>query len=162
MSKTLHPSAEFEELLQLASVWVEEQERIVLRDGIPLNNSQLHHACLVGVAHPERVRVLNIAQIPIPEHPALRALCDSTKAITPRTIALSARYGILIRTDHWCERELVVHELAHTSQYERMGGVRPFLQQYMQECVTFGYPHGPMEQEAIAIAAKICGSNDIR
>jgi hypothetical protein len=37
-------------------------------------------------------------------------------------------------------------------QYERLGGIRPFLKLYLYEClVTPGYPFGPLEQEAIQI-----------
>jgi len=53
-------------------------------------------------------------------------------------------------------RRLVVHELAHTAQRERLGRVLPFLQQYLRECVTLGYPAAPLEQEAIKAAQRIC------
>jgi len=52
----------------------------------------------------------------------------------------------------------LVHELVHTGQYERLGGVRPFLERYLRECLTIGYPMGALEQEAIRIAEEICGS----
>jgi hypothetical protein len=61
------------------------------------------------------------------------------------TIGLTLRYGIFIRADCWGERRLVVHELVHTLQYERLGGFMPFLQQYLHECITIGYPAAPME-----------------
>jgi hypothetical protein len=147
---------EFEILLLLASAWVEECERAVLRDGVLLDEVQVNDALAAGVAHPKRVRLLKVPQVPLPEHPALLKLCESTRAITLHTRSLSARYGILVKADHWGERELIVHELVHTSQFERLGGIRPFLQQYLQECLTVGYPQGPMEQEAILTASKIC------
>ena len=50
-----------------------------------------------------------------------------------------------------------MHELVHTSQYERLGGFMPFLQQYLNEYITIGYPEAPMEQEAITTAAKLVG-----
>jgi hypothetical protein len=123
-----------------------------------LDKALIDDARAAGVSHPARVRVLKVDAIPIPAHPMLRAACDSTKAITPSTTALSARYGILVRADHWGKRALVVHELVHTSQYEKLGGIEPFLRQYLQECLTVGYPQGAMEQEAIMTAAKICGN----
>jgi hypothetical protein len=86
------PSEEFEVLLSLATAWVEELEGDVLRRGIPLDQSQLSDARAVGVGHPERVRLLQVAQVPLPEHPLLLATCEATKAIGPRTWALSARY----------------------------------------------------------------------
>jgi hypothetical protein len=149
---------EFKAMLSLASAWVEELEKDALRQGIPLDKSLAQDAHAAGVAHPERVRLLPVPQVPMPEHPALLAICETTKAITPRTWAMSARYGILVRADRWGQREVVVHELVHTSQYERLGGVRPFLERYLQECLGVGYPQNPMEQEAIVSAARICAS----
>ena len=46
------------------------------------------------------------------------------------------------------DRRLLVHELAHVAQYERFGGFRRFLFQYLQECINPGYPLGDLELEA--------------
>jgi hypothetical protein len=43
----------------------------------------------------------------------------------------------------------------HTAQYERLGGIEPFLRQYLRECLTIGYPEAPLEQEAIATIASL-------
>jgi hypothetical protein len=153
------PSEEFEVLLSLATAWVEELEGDVLRRGIPLDQSQLSDARAVGVGHPERVRLLQVAQVPLPEHPLLLATCEATKAIGPRTWALSARYGILVRAERWGQREVVIHELVHTAQYQKLGSIRAFLQKYLRECLTVGYPQNPMEQEAITTAARLSGSS---
>jgi hypothetical protein len=148
---------EFRILLPLAVAWVEEQECLILRDGVPLSDSQLQDAQIVGVAAPGKMRVLQVTQIPIPKHPLLRRACDITGAITASTSGLSARYGIFLRADQSHRRNLFVHESVHTAQYERLGGVVPFLERYLKECITVGYPEGPMEQEAIITAARICG-----
>ncbi len=153
-------ASEFNILLPLASAWVEAQEQVVLRAGIPLSEPQIRDARTAGVIQPERVRVLLVPQVPLPEHPVLRAVCDTTKAITPRTIGLCVRYGIFVRSERWGERDLLVHELVHTSQFEKLGSIPAFLQQYLHECITIGYPQGPMEQEAVLRAAKICSSRD--
>ena len=50
-----------------------------------------------------------------------------------------------------------MHELAHTAQYERLGGILPFLREYLFECLTSGYSEAPMEQEANEVAARVCG-----
>jgi len=63
--------------------------------------------------------------------------------------------AIFVRSDCWCERRLIAHELVHTVQYERLGGIRPFLRQYLTECLTVGYPAAPMEQEAIAMVGRL-------
>jgi hypothetical protein len=147
---------QFEMLLPLACVWAEEQERIILRDGVPLTAAQVIDAKRAGVSHPERVRLLSISSIPIPEHPVLRAAAEDTHLITPCTAGLTLRYGIFVRSDCWDDRQIVVHELVHTSQYERLGGFQGFLRQYLYECITIGYPEAPMEQEAIMTEEKLC------
>ena len=82
---------------------------------------------------------------------------DQEGLISPLTIGLTLRYGIYIRADHWGDRRLVMHELAHTAQYERLGGFEGFLRQYLGECLTIGYPEAPLEQEARRIEREICG-----
>ena len=43
---------------------------------------------------------------------------------------------------------LLRHELIHTLQYQNLGGHRPFMRQYLFECLTYGYDAAPMEIEA--------------
>jgi len=146
---------QFKILLPLAAAWAEEQEGIILRDGVPLTEPQMADARTLGISQPNRVRLLNVATIPAPEEPSLKAAVQATQLITPRTAGLTLRYGIFIRSDFWGDRRLIVHELVHTSQYEKLGGFLPFLQEYLHQCITIGYPAAPMEQEAIKMAARI-------
>jgi predicted SprT family Zn-dependent metalloprotease len=51
---------------------------------------------------------------------------------------------------------LIAHELVHVRQYERVGGIEPFLKEYVKEVVfPPEYPNGPLEQEAILLTAYI-------
>jgi hypothetical protein len=147
---------EFKLLIPLASSWAQEQERNILREGVPLSPSEVVDAGKIGVAHPERVRLLKVPTIPMPENPLLRAAAETTGLISPHTAGLTLRYGIFIRADCWRARPLVFHELVHTSQYERLGGFQPFLRQYLYECITIGYPGAPMEKEAVLKTASLC------
>jgi hypothetical protein len=147
----------FETLLPLACAWAEEQEGRILHEGVALTPAQLEDARRVGISHPERVRLLKVGAIPMPSDPILRAAAEMTGLLSPLTCGLTLRYGIFIRTDHRDERRLLVHELVHTAQYERLGGVRPFLERYLRECLTMGYPMGALEQEAIRVETEICG-----
>jgi len=147
---------EFRLLLPLARAWAEEQERIILRDGVSLTPSQTADAATIGVAHPGKVRLLAVPRIPIPEDLVLRAAAAATQLISPLTAGLTLRYGIFIRADCWNDRGLVFHELVHTLQYERLNGFEQFLQQYLRECLTIGYPAAPLEQEAIIATARLC------
>jgi hypothetical protein len=148
-------AAEFEVLLPLACAWAEEQETIILRDGEPLSAAHLAAARRIGVARPENVRLLAVEQIPGPEHPVLRVAAEATRLISPATAGLTLRYGIFVRADCRDDHALVVHELVHTHQYERLGGFAPFLRQYLHECLTIGYPAAPLEQEAIETTARL-------
>ena len=147
---------QFAFLLPLASEWAEAKEKVVLKHGAPLSISQIEDAKRAGVIHPERVRIYKVPQIPFPKHPILKAATEATQLITPSTVGLTLRYGIFIHSDFADDRCLVVHELVHTSQYERLGGFLPFLRKYLLELIRIGYPEAPMEQEAIRMAEKIC------
>jgi len=147
---------QLEELLPLAAQWAAIQERRVLCEGVPLSKIELADAKTIGVRNPERVRLLRVDAVPVPAHPMLRAAAASINFITaaPRGLALDC--GIFVRADHWRDRALIAHELVHTAQYQRLGGILPFLQTYIVQCATVGYQNAPLELEAIATSARIC------
>jgi hypothetical protein len=156
-SMTIMTPQQFEMLLPLACAWAAGQESAILQVGIALTELQLADARRIGVAQPERVRLLRVAQIPSPTHPALAAAGSASGLISPSTAGLTVRYGIFIRDDYWGQRRYVVHELVHTIQYERFGGFNAFLRHYLWECVAPpGYPLGLLEQEAKRVEHEIC------
>ena len=144
-------------VLPLAVAWLARQERRILAEGVPLDAGQLADARALGIAAPERVRLLCLPRLPLPDNRLVRAVALRTGALATGTIGLSARYGIFLREPYHRERRLLVHELTHTRQYERMGGIRPFLRRYLRECLTVGYANAPMEQEAAEATAARCG-----
>jgi len=144
---------QFEKLLPLAAKWAAAVEKRILREGVPLSEQGLADARSLGVCEPERVRLLALDSVPTPTDLTLRTAVAAIQFLTPATRGLALRYGIFVRSDCWGERRLIAHELVHTAQYERLGGIRPFLRQYLTECLTVGYPAGSMEQEAIATAS---------
>lgn len=146
---------QWEMLLPLACAWAAEQERVILQSGVALTESQIADAKRVGVKRPERVRLLRVPEILTPTHPLLAQAAEATGLVSSFTIGLTLRYGIFIHDKHWGERRLVVHELAHTMQYERLGSIEAFLRQYLLECITIGYPEAPMEQEAKRIEREL-------
>jgi len=149
---------QFERLLPLACAWAEEQERLILEKGVGLTALQMADAGRVGIASPERIRLMEIEQIPLPQHPRLLQAARETGLLPPDTAGLTLRYGIYIRSPFRGVREFVVHELVHVRQYELFEGFEPFLRRYLWECVTRGYPHAPMEQEALSVALPASGS----
>lgn len=152
------PASQFEMLLPLAVRWVAEQEHLILREGLPLSEPEIFDARTVGVKMPERVRLLQVETIPSPAHPLLKAAASATNLVPAEPRGLAVCYGVFLRSDCWRDRTLLVHELAHTAQYERLGGIEPFLRQYLLECATVGYAKSPMESEASTAVSRLCVS----
>jgi hypothetical protein len=147
--------SQFDFLLPLAANWAHKEEERMLQVGVPLSEEELADARAIGVAEPQRVRLLQLDQVPIPSHPMLKAAAATIHFLTPATRGLALRYGIFVRSDCWRERALIAHELVHVAQYERLGGMLPFLRQYLLQCLTVGYPEAPLEQEAILVTQKL-------
>src|ERR1700731_966718 len=149
---------QLEELLPLAAQWAAAQQQRVLSEGVPLSKNELADAKAVGVRNPERVRLLRVETIPVPAHPMLRAAAVSMKFLpaAPRGLALDD--AIFVRADFWRDRSLIAHELAHTAQYQKLGGILPFLRTYISQCAIVGYPNAPLELEADARAKRVCSA----
>ena len=143
----------FPVLLPLVVAWVRRQERRILRDGVPLTDSEVEDAKAVGVNDPARVRLLPVKIIPWPGAATLRSAAKAIGFRTDSTCGLTLGHGIFIREDCWRNRTLIAHELVHIAQYERLGGIEPFLRRYLGECLTVGYGNAPLEREASDIAA---------
>jgi Domain of unknown function (DUF4157) len=147
-----------EELLPLAAQWATEQQQRVLCEGVPLSKDEIADAKAIGVKNPERVRLLRVDSIPVPVHPMLKAAAASINFITAAPRGLALENAIFVRTDRWRDRALIAHELTHTAQYQRLGGVLPFLQTYIAQCAEVGYQQAPLELEATATAARVCSA----
>jgi len=148
---------QFEAIFPLACEWAQQQEALILGSGVALTETQLSDATRVGITRPELVRLLSVTAIRPPAHPVLNALASATGLISAGTAGLTLRYGIFIREDQWLNRRLVVHELTHVMQYERLGGIPAFLREYLMECLfPPGYPHGPLEKEADRLSREVC------
>ncbi len=133
--------------LPAACVWAWRQEVVILRRGVALDAAQARTARSMGIAHPERIRLLRVEVVP-PLSRLLRAIGGRLGIVSDATIGMTLRYGIFIQSEHRQDRRLLVHEMAHVAQYERLGGFRGFLSAYIAECIDPGYPHGPLECEA--------------
>ena len=149
---------QLEELLPLATQWATDQERRVLCEGVRLSEIEMADAKAIGVRNPERVRLLRVQTIPVPAHPMLRSAAASINFLTAAPRGLALEYAIFVRADHWRDRALIAHELVHTAQYQRLGGILPFLQTYIYQCATVGYPNAALELEAIATAERLCSA----
>lgn len=139
-------------LIPLACKWVEEQELLILRTGIPLNERQKSFATKIGINHVDKIRLLKVDRIPESANPILNQAGKAIGLISSDTLGVTFQYGIYIRNDYWENESLIIHELTHTLQYERLGGITNFLNQYIKECICFGYHKSPLELEAKRMA----------
>jgi hypothetical protein len=147
----------FERLLPLASQWAKEQEKYVLSHGNPLSPRHAADARLAGVRDCERVRVLVVDRIPLPEEPGLAEASRRIGIITEDTRCIGFGYALIIRVDAWNDRELILHNLVHIAQCERTGGLEEWCRQYLgnrNSCAKFTV--GSLEDEARRIAREIC------
>jgi hypothetical protein len=143
-------------LLPVAYAFAEKQELIILEQGVPLTESELADARLAGVAHPEKIRVLRVESLPQPEIEDAMFIAKRMGLYQVNSAAMAMGYGICIRQGFWDDRTVLVHECVHVSQYEKLGGIRPFLDIYLRECIDPGFPFGRLNQQATLMAREIC------
>ncbi len=134
-------------LLPKAIAWDEARSAEILASGTPLTDLELRLAHFVGVQQPERVRILEVREIPKPQDPQLREAVAATGLIGPLTIGLTLGYGIYIVVGHSTNR-LVSHECRHVYQYEEAGSIRNFLPVYLKQIASVGYAAAPLEIDA--------------
>ena len=137
-------------ILPLAVNWAKRRESAILSSGKPLDERELAAAAFVGVAHPERIRILEVERIPLPKMPLLNLAARLTGLMSENTAGMALRYGIYVRREYSGNLHLIAHECVHTARYERFGGFTPFLRQYIRECLEVGYLNSPLEREAIS------------
>ena len=143
-------------LLPPAAAWVEKEELIICERGTPLTESELADARRARVVHPEKIRVMRVETLPQPEDEDMMFVARRIGLFSSRSAGLTLGYGIYLTYGSWEDRHTLVHEFVHVGQYERLGGVKPFLSIYLRECIDPGYPFGRLEQEAILITKDIC------
>jgi hypothetical protein len=149
---SLIPDSLFVGMLPRATAWARTQARRILTQGVGLNERGIEIARRAGVQHPEQVRLLFVAAIPLPEEADLRQAAQNFGLITEETAGLTLGHGIFALERCRNDQKLVAHELKHVAQSESCGGFDGFLQKYLSEVNEYGYPEAPMEQEAIAFA----------
>lgn len=139
----------------MASIWIEEQEAFILANGVPLSKKQKNSASKIGIKNINKIRLLKVDLIPEPKDSTLNEASNAIGFISEDTLGITYRYGIYIRQEFWDNESLIIHELTHTFQYERLGGIAEFLNQYLKECIYYGYDKSPLEMEAKTMETKL-------
>jgi hypothetical protein len=138
-----------ERILPKAIAWAQAREAEILASGAPLSDSGRMLAHLSGVNRPERIRVTEVASIPLPDDPELQQATLAAGLLGPNTIGLTLGYGIYVREGQTTNR-LISHECRHVYQYEEAGSIAAFLPQYLEQILTVGYEAAPFEVDARA------------
>jgi hypothetical protein len=149
----------FEQLLPLAYQWAKAQEEYVFAHGTALSPQHMADARLAGVQDCERVRVLVVDRIPLPEDRELAEAARRTHIITEDARCIGFGHAIIIRAEAWGDRELLLHNFVHIAQCERSGGLEPWVRQYLvdrQNSASFSICS--LEEEARRIAHEICAA----
>lgn len=129
--------------------WAEDHSSAIAQFGQPLNAALLSVARSVGVLHPERVRVTEVASLPLPEDADLRKVAVGTGLLGPGMVGLTLGYGVYVCRGYDTIR-LLSHEFRHVHQYEQAGSIAAFLSVYLHQIATVGYRNSPLEIDARA------------
>jgi hypothetical protein len=127
-------------LLPIVFEWAEQQETLILANGSPLTECQQADAGRAGVAHPDKIRLLQVETLPQPDHDELKFIAKQIGLFSARSAGINFGYGIYVRRGFWEDRETLVHECVHIAQHEKRNGLRPFLTEYLRECLDPGSP----------------------
>ncbi len=150
----------FEQLVALAYQWAKTQEEFVLTHGIPLGPQALADARRAGVRDCDRIRILVVDRIPVPETGELAEAAQRTRIVTPDTRCVGVGHAIMIRAEAWGDRELLVHNLVHIAQCERSGGLEQWVQEYLFDRQnSAAFTAGILEEEARRVAREICAAD---
>lgn len=136
-------------ILPRAIAWANARSAGILAAGEPLSASGITIATAVGVSSPEKIRVLTVSALPLPEDPELKEVALATGLLGPGMIGMTLGYGIYVCDGHFSKR-LISHECRHVHQYEVAGSIEKFLPLYLQQVALHGFHDAPFEADARA------------
>ena len=142
-------------MLPFAIWWVRHNEKIALRLGRKLSDEETLWAQQIGIAHPDKVRILNVTKIPTPVPNFIERLIQRKGYPAGNAAGMCMRYGIYAQEIYAHRKSLIAHELVHTHQFERLGGIWHFLRIYLSETMILGYHNSPLEKEANTTAEAV-------
>ncbi|MEP6821466.1 MAG: hypothetical protein ABI946_03870 [Chthoniobacterales bacterium] len=146
-----------------ALAWAKSQEELILKYGSPLGPTQSQDAERAGVQDIDRIRVLVVDRIPMPEDEELADAARRAQIITEASQGIALGHGIAIRASSWQDRTLLVHCLVHVAQCERSGGLDAFVPEYLSDRNSSAdFSIGSLEEEARGTARDICEDETAR
>lgn len=133
---------QFEEIYQ----WAELLQNKILHEGKSISDENIYMAKVAGIDKIERVRILKVDKINLPDIQLINDLKRANKLDAFATAGMAIGYGILL--DKRAENKVLIHEFRHVAQYELFGDLKQFSLVYLRELIKFGYGHGPFEIDA--------------
>jgi hypothetical protein len=143
-------AADLHAVARLAADWAEAQSLRSLSRGVALEPAEAAVAREVGVREPSKVRVHVVESLPAPRDPALTAAAGRIGLMPQAADGMTLGYAILVKRGAERDARLLRHELRHVAQYERAGGIRPFLAAHIPDLMRHGYRDSPFERDARA------------
>lgn len=144
-------------LLPVAWWWARRHEQKILNSGQKLTEQEKVDAAAAGVVDVDSIRLRIISPVPTPGGALLRRASRITRFPLNPPSGMALGHGIYLDPSVVSERYVFLHECVHVAQYERMGGIWPFLDRYLLECLQDTYWNAAMEAEANEVATRICG-----
>ena len=135
--------------------WLRYNEKIALRLGRELNDEELAWAEQLQMLHPEKIRVLHVTRIPSPVPQFIENFIQKRGFPVGNAAGMCMRYGIYVVEKYSHSKSLLAHEMVHTHQFERLGGMWYFLREYLYQTMLLGYINAPLEHEANAKAKQV-------
>jgi len=128
--------------------WIEEMENFIQSNGRFLNNEELTFAKKIGILNYEIIKVWESKRVPKPKNIMIQYLGNEIGFFSSNTNGISFRYGIFIHSSCSNKISVLEHELIHTLQYERFGGIEKFILCYLDDVLNNGYENSVLEIEA--------------
>jgi hypothetical protein len=143
-------AAQLPVLAPRAVAWAQGMAQSAAREGIALTPPQQAMARRAGVREPERVRIVVLDEIPLPEEPLLKAAALKVGLSSSEAAGMTLGSAVFLRRGYEKDIRVLSHELRHVAQYEACGGIAGFLAVHLADLVAFGYDDSPFEVDARA------------
>jgi hypothetical protein len=142
--------AELPLLASRAVTWAQGMAQNAAHAGAPLSPALRALARRAGVRAPERIRIVVLDEIPLPEEPELKAAALKVGLSSSGAAGMTLGFGVFLRRGYEKDIRVLSHEFRHVAQYEASGGIAGFLAVHLADLVAFGYEDSPFEVDARA------------
>jgi hypothetical protein len=128
--------------------WIEEMENFIQSNGRFLNEDELTFAKKIGILNYDIIKVWESNEVPKPKNAMIQYLGNEIGFFSSNTNGISFRYGIFLHSELKYTKDVLLHELIHTLQYERFGSIEKFILCYLDDVLINGYENSVLEKEA--------------